>query len=108
MSRYHRKVTRGASSRPPSTTYKSKFHLLTEWDLDDSVGVVVAKEFVGTVDVDDDDDVLGTGAFKALSLKAAADCASVGFTAKTPPLLQLPPASSKNLLQRFQQGLSLV
>jgi hypothetical protein len=107
MSRYHKKATIGASSRPPSTTYKSKFHLLTEWDLDDGVGVVVAKEFVGTVDAVDND-VLGTGAFEALSANAAADWASVGFTAKTPPLLHSPPASSKNLLRRLQQGLSLV
>jgi hypothetical protein len=98
MSRYHRKATIGTSSRPPSTVHKSKFHPLTEWDVDDGVGVVAAKELVGTVDVDDD--VLGTGGFEALSLNAAADCASVGFTAKTPPLLQLPPASSKNLFAK--------
>ena len=65
--------------------------------MDDGVGVVLAKEVVGTVD----DDVIGTGALEALSLNAAADCASVGFTAKTPPLLQSPPASSKNLLRRL-------
>ena len=99
MSRYHRKATRGASSRPPSTIHKSKFHPLTEWDVDEGVGVVLAKEVVGTVDADDD--VIGTGALEALSLNAAADCASVGFTAKTPPLLQSPPALSKNLLRRL-------
>ena len=67
------------------------------------MGVAVAEEFVGSAGVDDD--VLGTGALEALSLNAAADCASVGFTAKIPPLLQSPAASSKNLLGRIQKGL---
>lgn len=78
------------------------------WDFDDALGVA-AKEIVGLVVVEDNDDVevLGTGGFAALTLNAAADCACVGLTAKTPPLLHSPAASSKNLFRKNLEILNL-